>query len=51
MYHEYKNPKAVGWLGWFECDGRATAFVCLDGHVMLWDDDTKTATSLYARVD
>ena len=49
MFHEYANPKKVGWLGWFECGGRATAFVGLDGRVSLFDDQTKAITPLGRR--
>lgn len=35
MFRKYSNPEAVGWLGWFEDgDGKATAFVGLDRHVV-----------------
>jgi len=34
MFRMYSNPKATGWLGWFEdADGKATAFVSLDRRV------------------
>ncbi len=47
MFHPYSNPKATGWQGWFECGGKATAFVGLDGRVVLFDDATKEVTPLY----
>ena len=35
MFHMYSNPKATGWLGWFEDgEGNATAFVGLDRKVL-----------------
>lgn len=39
MFHRYKIPDAVGWLGWFEDEsGNATAFVGLDRRVVLVQD-------------
>ncbi len=35
MFHLYRNPKATGWLGWFEdANGKATAYVALDRKVL-----------------
>jgi len=34
MFKFYSNPKAVGWLGWFEdAAGKCTAFVDLERKV------------------
>ncbi len=36
MLKLYKNPKHVGWLGWFEDEGgNALAFVTLQGVIVL----------------
>ena len=38
MFKMYSNPKATGWLGWFEIAGKATAFVGLDRRVVfMWE--------------
>lgn len=35
MFKKYSNPKATGWLGWFEdASGQVTAFVGLDRRVV-----------------
>jgi len=35
MLKLYGNPKAVGWLGWFEDEaGKALAFVTLEGIIV-----------------
>ena len=35
MLKLYKNPKSVGWLGWFENSaGKALAFVTLEGIIV-----------------
>lgn len=35
MLKLYKNPKNVGWLGWFEdMDGHALAYVTLEGLII-----------------
>ena len=35
MFRMYANPRATGWLGWFEdAAGQATAFVGLDRQVV-----------------
>ncbi len=35
MLKLYKNPKSVGWMGWFEDgDGNALAFVTLEGVIV-----------------
>lgn len=47
MFHRYKNPKDVGWLGWFDCDNVASAFVDLEGRVVLFDSETGAVTPLY----
>lgn len=39
MFHRYKNPDGVGWLGWFEDHmGNTTAFVGLDSRVVFMED-------------
>lgn len=38
MFHMYSNPEKVGWLGWFESNGKATAFVSLNRKVtFMWE--------------
>jgi len=35
MFKMYSNPKATGWLGWFEdANGQATAYVDLERRVL-----------------
>lgn len=35
MFRMYHNPKATGWLGWFEdANGQCTAFVGLDRRII-----------------
>ena len=35
MLKLYKNPKSVGWMGWFEDkNGNALAFVTLEGIII-----------------
>lgn len=35
MLKLYRNPKSVGWMGWFEDeDGKALAFVTLEGVIV-----------------
>ncbi len=39
MFKMYSNPKATGWLGWFEDGGgNCTAFVGLDRKVVFMGD-------------
>jgi len=39
MFRLYKNPKAAGWLGWFEdANGKTEAFVGLDRKVVFMSD-------------
>ncbi len=41
MFKMYSNPKATGWLGWFEnAEGTATAFVGLDRKVIFMSELT-----------
>ena len=34
MFRRYAIPDDVGWLGWFEDDGKTEAFVGLDRRVL-----------------
>lgn len=39
MFHAYTHPKSVGWLGWFESNGKVTAFIDLERRLYIWDGE------------
>lgn len=38
MFKRYANPEAVGYLGWFECGGKVSAFVNLDRTIVFVEE-------------
>lgn len=38
MFKSYANPNSVGYLGWFECGGKVSAFVDLQRKVIFVEE-------------